>query len=40
MLRQSDLLFDFQIGSCNTFEVPEEKVLMCFSKTDRKTCHL
>ena len=39
MLRQSDLLFDFEFGSCNTFKVPEEKALMCFSGTDQ-TCHL
>ena len=41
MMRQDrDLPFDFDLGSCNTFEVPEEKVLMCFSQDDRKSCHL
>ena len=41
MVRQSrDLPFDFDRGSCSNFEVPEEKVLMCFSKTSKKNCHL
>ena len=40
MVRQSDLPFDFDRGSCNTFKVPEEEVLMCFSIDSRKSCHL
>ena len=40
MVRQSDLPFNFDRGACNTFEVPEEKVLMCFSNDNRKSCHL
>ena len=40
MIRQSDLPFDFDRGSCNTFEVPEEKALMCFSKNDLRSCHM
>ena len=40
MIRQSDLPFNFDRGSCNTFQVPEEKVLMCFSEDSRKSCHM
>ena len=40
MTRQSDLPFDFYGGSCNTFAVPEEKVLMCFSEDSRKSCRV
>ena len=40
MARQFDLPFDFESGSCNTFYVPEEKVLMCFSASDPNTCHM
>ena len=40
MIRQSDLPFDFDRGSCNTFEVPEEKVLMCFGLKSTKNCHM
>ena len=39
MIRQFDLPFDFSLGSCNTFQVPDEKVLMCFSESS-KNCHL
>ena len=28
MLKQSDLPFDFEFGSCNNFKVPEEKALI------------
>ena len=40
MIRQFDLPFDFDRGSCNTFQIPDEKVLMCFSDDSRKSCHL
>ena len=40
--RQFDLPFRFQRGSCNTFAIPDEKGLLCFSSipSDRKSCHL
>ena len=41
MIRQPfDLPYSFYSGSCNTFNVPDEKVLMCFSSDSRKSCHL
>ena len=38
--KQPDLPFDFDRGSCNIFEAPEEKVFMCFSYYDSKQCRL
>ena len=40
MIRQLELSFDFDRGSCNTFNVPDEKVLMCFSSASRKRCDM
>ena len=40
MVKQYDLPFNFDRGSCNTFEMPEEKVLMCFSQDSSKSCHM
>ena len=38
--RQSDLPFDFSMGSCNTFKTPEEKAMLCFNAFNRRDCHL
>ena len=40
MIRQSDMPIEFAEGSCNLFEVPEEKALLCFSRDSGKRCHL
>ena len=45
MTRQTDLPFNFDRGSCNTFKLPEEKVLMCFSAdgwnlSRARICHM
>ena len=37
--RQADLTFDFYHGACNTFNQPEEKVLLCFDDTNVRECH-
>ena len=40
MFRQFDLEYDFVEGSCNTFSFPEEKVMMCFGRENKKRCDL
>ena len=43
MIKQSfDLPYSFYGGSCNSFSMPDEKVLMCFSyqTNSPKSCHL
>ena len=37
--RQTDLNFDFEEGACNTFNQPDEKVLLCFHEFNTKQCH-
>ena len=37
--RQTDLIFDFYAGACNTFNQPEQKVLLCFDYTNTRQCH-
>ena len=37
--RQTDLIFDFYKGACNTFNQPEQKVLLCFDYTNTRECH-
>ena len=39
MVRQTDLGFDFQYGSCNSFMQPAPKILLCFHYFDVKACH-
>ena len=38
MLRQSDMIFEFYKGSCNTFTEPEPKVLLCFDLNKSQAC--
>ena len=40
MQRQADLPFDFAFGACNTFQLPDEKALLCFSLDDSRSCHM
>merc|ERR1711990_433021 len=37
--RQDNLDFDFYLGSCNTFNQPDQKVLLCFDYRNAKQCH-
>ena len=37
--RQTDLIFEFYKGACNTFSQPEEKVLLCFGNLNPRECH-
>ena len=37
--RQTDLIFDFYYGACNTYNQPEPKVLLCFDSTNSQQCH-
>ena len=30
MVRQNDLTFDFELGSCNSFIQPKPRILLCF----------
>ena len=43
LVRQGDLSFDFDIGSCNTFIEPVPRILLCFTYLNTnegtKTCH-
>ena len=39
MERQTDLNFDFYDGSCNTFNEPNPKVLLCFDQNNERECH-
>ena len=46
MLRQfKNLPFKFERGSCNTFETPEQKAMLCFGydgyyRSKTRSCHL
>ena len=37
--RQTDLNFDFQSGACNTFNQPDQNVLLCFDRDNGSQCH-
>ena len=37
--RQTDLDFDFYGGACNTFDKPDQKVLLCFARSNNRQCH-
>ena len=39
MERQDDLDFDFWHGACNTFNQPDQKVLLCFDYWNNRQCH-
>ena len=39
LVRQKNLDFDFQHGSCNSFIEPTSRILLCFSQNDPKVCH-
>ena len=38
MKRQSDLSFDFEYGSCNSFLEPKPQILLCFDIDDPQVC--
>ena len=37
--RQTDMNFNFGYGSCNTFNEPNQKVLLCFDYDNSRECH-
>ena len=37
--RKGDLPFQFFFGTCGTYHVPEEKILLCFDIDDMYGCH-
>lgn len=37
--KMPDLPFEFTFGSCITYKLPQEKVLMCFHVYDQRKCH-
>ena len=41
LVQQGDLSFDFYAGSCNTFIIPTQRILLCFNYAPEgtKTCH-
>ena len=39
LVRQKDLRFKFDHGSCNTFIEPTPKVLLCFDEDETQLCH-
>lgn len=39
LVRQTNLIFDFERGSCNTFVESTPKVLLCFDENESKRCH-
>ena len=39
LVRQTDLAFQFNHGSCNAFNEPVPKVLLCFDEDENRLCH-
>ena len=39
MVRQNDLAFDFNDGSCNSFVQPKPRILLCFDWHHATECH-
>ena len=39
LVRQADMGFDFYIGSCQSFNQPTPKILLCFDYTHTNECH-
>ena len=40
MERQANMPFDFNAGSCNVFDQPEQKVLLCFDLGEEQTVQI
>ena len=39
LVRQADMEFDFYIGSCQSFDQPTPKILLCFDYSHTSECH-
>ena len=39
LVRQADMEFDFYIGSCQSFDQPTPKILLCFDYYHTTECH-
>ena len=39
MVRQKDMDFTFNHGSCNAFLEPTPKILLCFDENNERECH-
>ena len=39
LVRQADMEFDFYIGSCQSFDQPAPKILLCFDLNHPSECH-
>ena len=39
MVRQNDMAFDFNQGSCNSFAQPKPRILLCFDVYHTTECH-
>ena len=39
LVRQPDMAFDMSYPSCNTFDEPIPKILLCFDNSKAKDCH-
>ena len=39
LVRQMDMDFKFNHGSCNTFIQPSPKILLCFDENNERECH-
>ena len=39
LVRQSDIVIDFSLGSCQSFDEPTPKILLCFDYHKTNDCH-